>query len=264
MSNNPAGFYVHRSAIEAHKRFVGPHVTITKLANGELYEQFVGFSDGDMARVRYVANVHYVDLTLSPNLTKIPDQMFGNNMRIKKVILNNNITSIGKNAFWRCSNLEEINFPSSLISIGDYAFQSCVKLRFPSFEYIQSIGAQCFSLAGADEYLKLGSSIISIGNYSFLQLPAVKHLEIAATKLDPGQMFFRQSTNLKKVWIRNTCTTIKAQSAAYSPFVECPTDLEIYAEPASKPSGWSQYFNRTGANGGTTVSVVYGQTTSPF
>lgn len=87
-------------------------------------------------------------------------------------------------------------------------------------------------------------------------------MEIAPAKLD--SLAFYYCSTLEKVWFRSTCTTVVAASASASPFNGCPTSLKIYCEASSKPSGYSTYFNRTGTNGGTTVSVVYNRTTRPW
>lgn len=264
MSNNPAGFYVHRSAIEAHKRFVGPHVTITKLANGELLESFYNCTDANIDTVKYRKDVEHIDLSTSPLLTEIPIRFFNGSITLKSVKIGNGITKIKEEAFFQCSNLAQFNFTGNITDFEKNAFAQCHNLTEINLANAITLGYGAFARAEKIEHLYLPSTITQIGDYAFSNWHDLKTIEVASTILGTGQRIFMSCALLEKVWIRNTCETITVSQANQTHFINCPTTIKIYAEPASKPSGWSQYFNRTGLSGGTTVSVVYGQTTSPF
>lgn len=103
-------------------------------------------------------------------------------------------------------------------------------------------------------------NLTSIGTQAFYNCKALNSIEITATTVEPRAF---QGSGLKKVWIRSSCETINATAANQSPFVGCSL-TRIYAEPSSKPDGWSVYFNRYYTNGNYPAPVTYNQTTSPF
>lgn len=70
-------------------------------------------------------------LTLGKNVTKIADNAFKNNTKLKSITIDDACTSIGVSAFEGCTNLEQINFGSdtTLKTIGENAFKGCKSLN---------------------------------------------------------------------------------------------------------------------------------------
>ena len=223
---------------------------------------------------------------LPAGITEIPQYAFYNTA-IELTALPSGITSIEQYAFYGCTHLALTALPSGLSVINTYSFQSCTSLALTALPAgITLINANafynCTSLAltalpsgltniGANAFYNtpitltsLPSTVTSIGNSAFWKCNSIVNIEIGSTKLGTGTKIFQNCSALEKVWIRSTCTTITAASAANAPFVGCPAGLAVYAEPSAKPAGWGNYFNRTGSSGATTVTVTYDQATKPW
>ena len=238
---------------------------------------------------RCFQNCTSLTLTSLPSgITSIGDYAFQNCTSLTLTSLPSGITSIGGYAFYDCTSLALTSLPSGITSIGSFAFNRCTSLALTSLPSgITTIKSntfyECTSLAltslpssitsisqvafyGCTRLAidKLPSAITSIGTHAFYGCTSLVNMEIAATKLGAGSKIFYGCTGLKNIWIRSTCTSITASSAANSHFNGCSTSLKIYAEPTAKQAGWHTYFNRTGSSGGTTVTVTYGQTTCPW
>jgi hypothetical protein len=129
---------------------------------------------------------------------------------------------------------------------------------------LTSIGYSAFKNCSSLALTLLPSGLTSIGGEAFSGCTSLRNILIACKTLGTGAKIFSGCTGLERVWIRDSCTTISAASAANAPFVNCSTSLKIYAEPSAKKSGWGIYYNRTGSNGGTTATVTFNQTTQPW
>ena len=68
----------------------------------------------------YFSNI--VEVHISNNVTKIPDESFVACERLKTVTLPTKLKEIGKKAFGRCESLKNIDLPSTLKTIDDEAF----------------------------------------------------------------------------------------------------------------------------------------------
>lgn len=120
----------------------------------------------------------------------------------------------------------EVILPSTPTTIGIFAFHFCANLVITS----------------------LPNSITTIGQDAFRGCAylAITSLPNNLTLIDTNA--FSGCTSLRKIWIPAACTTINATSAAAAPFYSCHTDLIIYCEAASRPSGWPNYWSyRTGS-----------------
>lgn len=222
----------------------------------------------------------------SNQITQIGSYAFNNCQLLPIVSLPTALTTIDMYAFYNCKLLSVTSLPSTVTTINNYAFQGCTSLALTSLPnglttINTSVFYGCTSLAltSLPSTLRtinnngfygctslaltlIPSTVNSVGSYAFRQCTGLTTIEIACGSINT--YCFYGCTGLTKVWIRSTCTTISATSAANSPFVGCSTSLQIYAEPSTAPSGWGSYFNRTGTSGGTTVTVVYNQTTKPW
>ena len=249
-----------------------PYIEYTMDADGNVTgASFVGFTHIPgyicMTNTEYgqLRTLVTVDFSRSPKLASIGDYAFYDCTGLTLTSLPEGVTSIGDSAFQGCTGLALTSLPEGVTSIGNSAFQDCTGLALTSLpEGVTNIGSYAFRGCTGLALTSLPEGVDHIGAYAFQDCTSLKYMEIAAQKLGTGTRIFQNCTGLLAVWLRNTCTTITAASAANAPFVGCPTSLAIYAEPAAALSGWGAYFNRTGSNGNTTVAVVYGQTERPW
>ena len=157
-----------------------------------------------------------------PNITIIPDMAFQNCSKLENFKIPETITTVGESAFDGCSSLEITKFPVLLKTVGIKAFQNCVKLNIDYFP-----------------------ERLEIANYAFSGCTGLPHfIEIASHKIACHS--FSGCSNITRAWLRNTVTTINDYligSTYYGIFTSCAPNLIIYAEYASKPSNWTQYFD---------------------
>ena len=203
--------------------------------------------------------------SLPSSVTNVQMYAFYNCTYLTLTSLPASLVTIGNYAFYNCLNCTISSLPTTLSTIGSNAFQSCTGLTISALPTTRDIIIGSYSFSGCTNLSisKLPSNITTkVGSRAFTSCTGLTVMEIACTGIDT--YCFQSCTGLTKVWIRSTCTTITASATSNSPFVGCSTSLQIYAEPDNKLSGWGTYFNRTGTNGGTTVTVVYNQTTKPW
>jgi len=211
----------------------------------------------------YERQTHLTSINLPSNTKKIGKGAFNYCSPLVLDSLPNTITIIGENAFQGCRKITISSLPTSLTTIGNNAFSDCKKITLSSFPVsLTSIGDGAFYGCSLVTFDTIPSTITSIGDSAFYKCVGITNIEIGCTTL--GETAFYNCTGLRKVWFRNSCTTVKASAQYFCTFKDCSTSLQIYVEANSKPSGYGQYFNRTGSEGGTTVTVVYGQTTRPW
>lgn len=130
-----------------------------------------------------------------------------------------------------------------------------------------SLAAYCFQFVRTVQTLRIPSNV-SFGVQCFESCPDLRNVEVASNTISKNAFLGDGSTGIEKVWIRDTVQTIVADSTHF-PFSQ-NSNIVIYCEAASKPSGWSEYFDVISYSGSgssatyTRAQVIWGQTTSPF
>lgn len=160
-----------------------------------------------------------------PNVMEIPERAFQYCSKLTGFAIPDTVTTIGEYAFYGCSSLPIAEFPSNLTTIGSYAFYDCDSLTIGYFPERLTIGDHAF--------------------YGCDGMPA--RIEVASRSV--GGYAFGSCKSLTRVWLRNTVTTLTAYtnttgtSSTYGTFSYCSERLVIYAEPSSRPGGWTEYFD---------------------
>ena len=107
-------------------------------------------------------------------VTKIADNAFKNNKKLKKVKIGSNITSIGKNAFKGCTNLQKVTLGKNVKKIGNSAFEGCKKIKS----------------------IKLTKNITTLGNKVFYNCKKLKTVTVETPKLKKvGKKAFAKIAN---------------------------------------------------------------------
>lgn len=241
-----------------------PWIEKVKLGGGKIKAIFHFYSewpeaDWTAAKTSLGGTLVEVDMSES-SFDTIGTRAFYQQTQLKKVAFPKNLGTIKEYAFYQCSALEVNALPDSVFSIEKYVFYySSVSLsKLPNS--LKTLGANAFGHSSIT-INKIPSNVELVGENAFSACP-IKNIEIAAKELDAYP--FQGCTQLEKAWFRSTCEKVKAIASIASTFRMCPADLEIYAEPNAKPDGWDAYYNYTSNNPAVAVTVVYGQTTSPF
>lgn len=149
------------------------------------------------------------------------------------------------NAFYECNSLPSIILPPNTTTIPSNAFHGCTNLKtVGGWDNIVTIGSSGFYGCASLSPNALPANLQTIGTsgfYGCTSLPS--YLEIKANSI--GARAFQSCSQIDRVWLRNTVTTITVTSDTnryYGPFADCPSTA-IYAEYASKPSGWDTNFD---------------------
>ncbi len=102
------------------------------VAESELYE----FNAADGIITKYLGEEEKVVVPSEIGgrpVRAIGSDAFGQNTRLKEIILPEGLTHILYNAFYFCENLESVTFPDSLQAIDSYAYFSCAKIENINF-----------------------------------------------------------------------------------------------------------------------------------
>ena len=186
---------------------------------------------------------------------------------LTEIQLPNSITTIADEAFWQCDKLTSINLPNGLLSIGIAAFYLCERLYHVTIpNSVTEIGDNAFWGSGIKD-ITIPSSVLTVKSGAFSDCASLVYAEIGAAKLEGGA--FDSCENLESVWLRSSVTTMLASGNTSGPFYQCQS-VTIYAEVASKPNGWGQYYDvvRVASSEGTETITrapkIWGQTTRPW
>ena len=183
----------------------------------------------------------------------IASKAFYGNGNVTSIVIPDGVTSVGEFAFYNCSGLTSIVIPDSVTSIDRYAFSGCSGLTSVTIpNSVTYIGAgafaECTGLqevafnAHIDLYDSSGSVFYNSGVDTGMNVTiadGVKYLS--------GELF--RNANISSVTIPSSVTQIDGAL-----FRGCSSQLVIYCEAASKPSGWDDGWSSNG-NGGEYIVV---------
>ena len=172
------------------------------------------------------------------------------------------------------SHLKSFSIPATMTALGDDFFNSAKIYTAPDLSHITSFGNNCCSSmnVGSGNIIngfpagttKIGGSAFynNGGNPVFDEIPATLEsavgdrafygcvsigpvLKIKCPGIGTSStcLTFRGCTGLRYVWISADCTTISNTSANNAPFNVCDSSIQVYCEAASRPSGWTKYWN---------------------
>ena len=183
-------------------------------------------------------------IIIPDSVTTIGSYAFENCYNLTTVTIgeNSQLTSIGEWAFYNCSSLTSITIPNGVTSIGSYAFENCYNLTTVTFgenSQLTSIGERAFYNCDSLTSIIIPDSVTSIGEWAFYWCSNLTTVTFGENSqlTSIGEWAFYGCDSLISITIPDSVTTIGRYA-----FRNCD-NLTIYCEAASKPSGWSPYWN---------------------
>ncbi|MBR2857777.1 leucine-rich repeat domain-containing protein, partial [bacterium] len=176
-------------------------------------------------------------------MNKIPNRMFENCARLKKIIFGDNLQEIGEEAFHNCTKLKTISLPNSLTTIGEMAFYGAfdsdanVSLTIP--KNVTIIGEQAF-ISSKLNSIKFTNDMETISDLMFFNNKKLEKVIFVGDIKGIGSQVFKNCTNLESIYFNKTMTTIDSTS-----FDNVPNDSVFYVYNNTYPKTFAIENNRT-------------------
>ena len=188
------------------------------------------------------SNLITVIIGENSQLNTIGDAAFTHCSSLTSIYIPSSVTSIGSDAFNGCSSLTSIYIPSGVTAIGDYAFCGCsnlITVTIGENSQLTTIGKYAFFSCSLLSSIYIPSGVTTIGDYAFYGCFYLITVIIGENSqlTTIGDYAFCGCSSLISIYIPDSVTTIGKYA-----FSNC-SNLTIYCEASSKPSGWDSNWN---------------------
>ena len=143
------------------------------------------------------------------DVIEIGDNVFANNIFIKKLVIPESVKSLGNKMCYGAKNLEEVVLPNNITVIPDYAFENCSSLtniNIPTS--LVQIRANAFSQTALKEFIA-PESLKEIWLYAFKDAKELTKVELKNVT-EIGNMVFENCEKLESIVIPETLEEIGA------------------------------------------------------
>lgn len=143
------------------------------------------------------------------DVIEIGDNVFADNLFIKKLVIPESVKSLGNKMCYGAKNLEEVVLPNNITVIPDYAFENCSSLtniNIPTS--LVQIRANAFSQTALKEFIA-PESLKEIWLYAFKDAKELTNVELKNVT-EIGDMVFENCEKLESIVIPETLEEIGA------------------------------------------------------
>ena len=143
------------------------------------------------------------------DVIEIGDEVFADNLFIKKLVIPESVKSLGNKMCYGAKNLEEVVLPNNITVIPDYAFENCSSLtniNIPTS--LVQIRANAFSQTALKEFIA-PESLKEIWLYAFKDAKELRNVELKNVT-EIGDMVFENCEKLESIVIPETLEEIGA------------------------------------------------------
>ena len=143
------------------------------------------------------------------DVIEIGDEVFADNLFIKKLVIPESVKSLGNKMCYGAKNLEEVVLPNNITVIPDYAFENCSSLtniNIPTS--LVQIRANAFSQTALKEFIA-PESLKEIWLYAFKDAKELRNVELKNVT-EIGDMVFENCEKLDSIVIPETLEEIGA------------------------------------------------------
>lgn len=155
------------------------------------------------------------EITLTGNMTALPDNAFFECANVCRVNLPESVKSIGLRAFYGCERLEKMTLPQGLTAIGDEAFYGCIRLEEVDFgSSLTSLGIQSFYGCLSLTEVTLPDTLTTVSRSAFAKCQSLSTLTLGGvTKIEKNA--FLGCISLTQVSSLNGVTVEDGNQAIY-------------------------------------------------
>ena len=129
------------------------------------------------------------ELTLSDNITEIPESLCENCSSLTKITLGKNTSVIGGSAFSECEALDSVLNTENIKKAKSFAFYNCTLAQFDSpLPMLEKAKEYAFAYCNNIDFGKLNDGISEIGQYAFAYCTKLTEVNIPSgfTKIPEG------------------------------------------------------------------------------
>ena len=208
------------------------------ICDGKTYP-VVGFRDSWQFQ-----NRAFTSITLSDNITSLPENCFRYCQQLTKVVLPKKLQSIGNQCFHGCSSLKTIEFGDQLKIIGDESFRECSSLSTVKFgNQLKTIGRAAFSYCNLQDTVVLPDSLEEIGEACFQNNVNLKKIILPEKLRNISNYCFCGCSSLSTIAFGDQLRTIGSLA-----FYSCNLQGTLVFPDSLEEIGYESFYNNVNLN----------------
>ena len=181
---------------------VAAKVVVTSADPANPTVEYVETTDTKATKVQIPDTVAIDGVTYK--VTKVADNAFKKNKKVKTVVLGANITEIGKNAFYGCTKLKTVKLNANLEKIGSSAFRGCTAITGITIPVnVTEIGSKAFYGCKKLNKITIKSTVLKkVGSSAFKGIKSTATIKVPKKQLKTYQKLLKKKGQASTVKIK--------------------------------------------------------------